>query len=150
MNAEDLIQAYKNEKDVKVKDRMLLVKRVTVDKQIPSHVAERIGRVRSWAYKWLERYKQEGIGGLRDKSRSGRPTSVSKQRLIKIQKEISENRSGWSVKQVINLIYEKSGVRYHEVHVYRLLHQWGFVPKVARKRSANSATSKERLWFKKN
>ena len=50
----------------------------------------------------------------------------------------------------MNLIYEKSGVKYHEVHVYRLLHKWGFVPKVAQKRFVNSATPEEKLWFKKN
>ncbi len=149
MNTKYLIQAYKNEKNVKIKDRMFLVKCVTVDKQIPSHVAEQIGKVRSWAYKWLERYEQEGIDGLKDKSRSGRPTSIPKQELIKIQQTLSKNKSGWSAKQVMNLMYEKSGVRYHEVHVYRLLHQWGFVPKVATKKFANSATYKEKLLFKK-
>ncbi len=45
-------------------------------------------------------------------------------------------------------MYEKSRVRCHEVHVYRLLHQWGFVPKVATKRFVNSATCKEKLLFK--
>jgi len=150
MNSQSLIQAYRNEKNVKVKDRMFLVKCVTIDKQIPSHIAKQIGKVRSWSYKWLERYEQEGIDGLKDKSRSGRPSSISQQKLIKIQQKISENKSGWSVKQVMNLIYEKSGVKYHEVHVYRLLHQWEFVPKVATKRFVNSATNKEKLWFKKN
>ncbi len=48
----------------------------------------------------------------------------------------------------MNLIYEKSRVRYHEVHMYRLLHQWEYVPKVATKRFVNSATDKEKLWFK--
>ncbi len=57
MNTKYLIQAYKNEKNVKIKDKMFLVKCVTVNKQIPSHVAEQIGKVRSWAYKWLERYE---------------------------------------------------------------------------------------------
>ncbi len=150
MNSQSLIQAYRNEQNVKIKDRMFLVKCVTIDKQIPSHIAKQIGKVRSWSYKWLERYEQDGINGLKDKPRSGRPSSISQQKLIKIQQKISENKSGWSVKQVMNLIYEKSGVKYHEVHVYRLLHQWEFVPKVATKRFVNSATNKEKLWFKKN
>jgi len=49
----------------------------------------------------------------------------------------------------MNLIYEKSGVKYHEVHVYRLLHKWGYASKVAQKRFVNSATLQEKLWFKK-
>ncbi len=112
MNTKYLIQAYKNEKNVKMKDRMFLVKCVTVNKQIPPHVAEQICKVRSWAYKWPERYEQEEIDGLKDKSQSGRPTSIPKQELNKIQQTLSENKSGWSAKQVMNLMYEKSRVRY--------------------------------------
>ncbi|MGI0061045.1 MAG: helix-turn-helix domain-containing protein [Nitrosotalea sp.] len=150
-NTTALINAYKIEKNSKIKDRMFLAKRVLVDGHVPAQVAEsELGKVRSWAYKWLDRFEKEGVRGMQDKSRSGRPTSIPKQKLVHIQQEISENQSGWTAKQVMNLIYEKSGVRYHEVHVYRLLHQWGYTPKVAAKRFVNSATHDEKLWFKKN
>jgi len=150
MNEQKLIQAYKDEKNVKIKERLFLVKQVLLDKQVASHVARHLGRVRSWAYKWLERFEMYGIDGLQDMPRTGRPTSISKKKLVSIQLQIAENQSGWSAKQVMNLIYEKSGVKYHEVHVYRLLHQWGYTPKVAQKRFVNSATPEEKLWFKKN
>ena len=88
--------------------------------------------------------------GLQYLPRTGRPTSIPKKKLASIQLQIAENPSGWSAKQVMNLIYEKSGVTYHEVHVYRLLHKWGYVSKVAQKRFVNSATVQEKLWFKKN
>ena len=150
MNKQKLIKAYKDEKNVKVKERLFLIKQVFLDKQIASHVAHSLGRVRSWAYKWLERFAEHGIVGLQDLPRTGRPTSISKKKLVSIQIQIAEKQSGWSAKQVMNLIYEKSGVKYHEVHVYRLLHKWGFTPKVAQKRFVNSATAQEKLWFKKN
>ena len=150
MNEQQLLQAYKDEKNVKVKERLFLIKQVFLDKQIASHVAKSLGRVRSWAYKWLDRFTECGIAGLQDLPRTGRPTSISKKKLASIQLQIAENPSGWSAKQVMNLIYEKSGVTYHEVHVYRLLHKWGYVSKVAQKRFVNSATVQEKLWFKKN
>ncbi len=150
MNEQELIKAYKDEKDVKVKERLFLIKQVLLDKNIASHVAKSLGRVRSWAYKWLRRFTEYGIAGLQDMPRTGRPTSIPKKKLVSIQLQIAEKQSGWSAKQVMNLIYEKSGVKYHEVHVYRLLHKWGFVPKVAQKRFVNSATPEEKLWFKKN
>jgi putative transposase len=50
----------------------------------------------------------------------------------------------------MNIIYERTGVRYHEVHVYRLLHRWGFSPKVPRKRFVNIASEKEKEEFKKS
>jgi transposase len=49
----------------------------------------------------------------------------------------------------MNNIYEKTGVRYHEVHVCRLLHKWKFSPKVPRKRFVNAASNKEMKQFKK-
>lgn len=151
MNQQVLVQACKNEKNAKVKDRMFLIKRVIHDNQIPAHVAEsELGRPRSWAYKWLDRYQKEGINGLQDRQRTGRPAAIPKQKILRIKQQLSENQSGWTAKQVMNLIYEKSGVQYHEVHVYRLLHQWGYTPKVPAKRFVNSATPDERLWFKKN
>jgi transposase len=43
----------------------------------------------------------------------------------------------------------KLGVRYHEVHVYRLLHKWGFRPKVPQWRFVNIASKEEKGEFKK-
>jgi transposase len=62
---------------------------------------------------------------LKDKPRSGLPADVPVEKLLEVRKELSENPSGWKVKQVMNIIYERTGVRYHEVHVYRLLHRCG-------------------------
>jgi len=149
MNEQQLIQAYRHEKDVNVKERLFLIKQVLLDKKIASHVAKSLGRVRSWAYKWIERFNELGIIGLQDLPRTGRPPKIPYKKLITIEQQIAENSSGWSAKQVMNLIYQKSGVKYHEVHVYRLLHKWGYTSKVAAKRFVNSATSREKLWFKK-
>jgi putative transposase len=70
------------------------------------------------------------LEGLKNKHRSGRPPEVSKETSISIRGELSENQSGWMDKEVMNLIYERTGVKYHQVHIYRLLHKWGFSPKV--------------------
>jgi transposase len=49
----------------------------------------------------------------------------------------------------MNIIYEKTGIKYHEVHVYRLLHKWRFGPKVPKKRFVNAASKQEKKQFKK-
>jgi transposase len=69
--------------------------------------------------------------------------------LLKIRRELSANPSGWKAKEIMNIIRQKTGVRYHEVHVYRLLHKWGFSPKVPRKKFINTASEKEKEAFKK-
>ena len=88
--------------------------------------------------------------GLKDKPRSGRPADVSVEKLLEVRKELSENPSGWKVKQIMNIIYERTGVRYHhEVHVYRLLHKWGFKSKVPQRIFINTASKEEKEAFKK-
>jgi putative transposase len=106
-------------------------------------------RSRWWAYKWLRRFQKEGLDGLRDRHRSGRPTDIAKEKMIKVRKELSDNPSGWNAKEVMNLIYERTGIRYHEVHIYRLLHKWGFSPKVPRMRFVNAALKQEKYKFRK-
>ena len=40
-----------------------------------------------------------------------------------LRKELSENQSGWMAKEIMNLIHKRTGVKYHEVHIYRLFHR---------------------------
>jgi putative transposase len=145
-----LNNAYKKEKDSNVKERILLVRHVKIDKQEASSVAENeLNRSRWWAYKWLHRFDKDGLEGLKDKERSGRPADVPKDVMIKIRQELADSNTGWDFRQVMDLIYKKTGVRYHEVHIYRLLHKWGFKSKIPQKRFVNTASAKEKKSFKK-
>ena len=87
--------------------------------------------------------------GLQDKKRSSRPPDVPKETMIKIRNELAESNTGWDFRQVMNLIYKKTGTRYHEVYIYRLLHKWGFKSKVPKKRFVNTASKREKKSFKK-
>ncbi len=145
-----LIQAYRIENDAGVRERILLIRRVRMDKKEAASVAEdELHRSRWWAYKWLKRFDNIGLEGLNNKHRSGRPPEVSEETSTMIRKELSECRSGWMAKEVMNLIYERTGVKYHEVHIYRLLHRWGFSPKVPRMRFVNTASKHEKNKFRK-
>ena len=149
-SAKLLDDAYRTEKNVDVRERLLLVRRVLVDNEEISRLAENeLHRSRWWAYKWVKRYAESGLEGLKNLPRTGRPPQVSGQKFAEIKRELSENLAGWRAKQVMNIIYEKTGIRYHEVHIYRLLHKWGFSPKVPRKRFINTASNKEKKQFKK-
>ncbi|HZD35651.1 MAG TPA: helix-turn-helix domain-containing protein [Nitrososphaeraceae archaeon] len=150
MGIATLIQAYRNEKDADVRERILLVTRVRNGKKEAASVAEmELHHSRWWAYKWLKRYNNDGLEGLKNKHRSGRPPEVSEKTSTMIRKELSENKSGWMAKEVMNLIYERAGVKYHEVHIYRLLHRWGFSPKVPQMRFVNAASKHEKSKFRK-
>ena len=78
------------------------------------------------------------------------PVDVPKEMLSKIRRELSESPSGWKATEIMDIIYKRIGVRYHhEVHVYRLLHKWGFRPKVPQRRFVNIASKEEKEQFKK-
>jgi putative transposase len=149
--AQQLDAAYRRESDADVRERIFLVRRVRVDKVQAASVAElELHRTRIWAYKWLKRYDVGGgIELLRDRHRSGRPPDVSDDKILDIRTELSANASGWRAKEVMEIIYKKTGIRYHEVHVYRLLHKWGFSPKVPRKRFVSAASKEEKNIFRK-
>lgn len=142
--------AYKHESNANVRERILLVRRIMSDGQDIRMVSkEELHRSIAWAYKWLRRFDKEGLEGLKDKPRSGRPPDIPQEKISKIRTELSENPSGWKAKEIMNIIYERTGVKYHEVHIYRLLHKWGFSPKVPRKRFVNTASNEEKKQFQK-
>ena len=75
---------------------------------------------------------------------------MSKEKMDKTRQELSNSNTGWDFRQVVmDLIQKRTGVRDHEVHIRRLLHKWGFSPKVPQKRFARAATKEEKKGFKK-
>ena len=140
---------YKRESDPNVKERLLLVLKVEGDGMIPARVAKELRRSRTWASDWLARYDNEGVDGLRDRPKSGRPAQLSPQVVFKIRKKLTESRQGWSTKQVNDIILQEGGIKYHCIHIYRLLHKWGFKQKVPRKVHVNTASKEEKDTFKK-
>ncbi len=66
-------RACRTEKDVKVKERMLLlVLNVVYHGKVAAHVARTLHKSKSWASQWLKRYREEGTEGLKDRPKSGR------------------------------------------------------------------------------
>ena len=148
-NRSKLVNLYKRESDPNVKERLLLVLKVEGDGMIPARVAKDLHRSRTWASDWLARYDNESVDGLRDRPKSGRPAQLSPQVVFKIRKRLAESIQGWSTKQVNDIILQEGGIKYHCVHIYRLLHKWGFKQKVPRKVHVNTASKEEKDTFKK-
>ena len=144
-----LVELYKRESNVKVKERLLLVIRVIDDGELPAHIAKELHRSKPWASYWLHRYSKEGINGLRNKPKSGRISQIPLDVSARIRKTLMERKQGWTTKQVNELIVRESGIHHHYTHVYRLLHKWGFKQKVPRKVHVNTASIKEKEEFKK-
>ena len=141
---------YRSEQDAKTRERMLLVLNVVFQGMAAAHVARDLHRCKAWASNWLKRYDEEGIGGLRDRPKSGRHSQIPEQTEYKIKTMLKESNSGWTTKQVEELIIKMSGKKhYHHIHIYRILRRWGFRQKVPRKVHVNTATREEKNDFKK-
>jgi putative transposase len=145
----EMSQIYRKESDPKVKERLLLILKIKGDGVIPARAAKELHRSRTWASEWLERYDNDGIDGLKDKPKTGRPPKLSEEIALRIRKTLFESKQGWTTKQVEDMIMKEGEVKYHYTHIYRLLHKWGFKLKVPRKIHINAASKEEKEAFKK-
>jgi putative transposase len=144
-----LVSLYGNESDVKVKERLLLVLKVMNDEMVPARAAKELHRSRTWASDWLRRYNKEGVDGLKDRRKSGRPSELSYEVSLRIRRNLKESKQGWTTKQISDMILKESGKSYHYTHIYKILHRWGFKLKVPRKMHVNTASKEEKDAFKK-
>jgi transposase len=129
---------------------MLLVLNVVYQGKISAHLAKDLHRNRTWACVWLKKYEKEGLEWLKNNSRKGRPSELSKEDICSIKTALKESNRGWTTKQVEAMIIEKSGIKYHHTHIYRILGKWGFKQKVPKKVHVNTASKEEKDAFKKD
>jgi transposase len=88
---------------------------------------------RSKVSEWLQRYQTDGVDGLLEGYRSGRPSELTE----KQQQELGDildsgpvayglDSGIWTSPMIAWVIEEEFGVLYHSGHVRKLLHGWGF------------------------
>jgi putative transposase len=104
LKSDALDKAFRNEGDVRVAERLFLIIRILSNKQYVEPVALELHRSRAGAYKWYKRYNDEGLEGLRDKPRSGRPPFMDEDEIMKIRTELSTSKTGWDTKEVMDLV----------------------------------------------
>ena len=73
LSREALERACSDEKDADTRLRMLLVLKVKYDGLGQNQAARELNALSSWAAKWVGRFEEEGLEGLRTRERSGRP-----------------------------------------------------------------------------
>lgn len=144
-----LERAYREEGDANTRVRVLLALRVRFENVIPAEASRELHRSRAWATKWLKRFDEYGLDGLRTRERSGRPPKIHHAMMAAVERMVTGSRSGWTAKEVKDLIRKEAGAVYSERHVYRLMHSWGMRPVVPEKRPLKKASRRERLSFKK-
>jgi transposase len=98
-----------------------------------SEVGRRVGVHRQSVSRWARELEQSGMRGLRRAQHRGRPPRLSAAQLRDLEQALKRGPevfgfvSGlWTARRVRDLIEYLTGVRYHEDHVGRLLHQLGW------------------------
>lgn len=106
--------------------------RLLLDGKSPPEVARVVGAPRQTVYRWREVLEAGGIEALRDMSKGGRPARLGAGELSRLYVVLLEGAVAhgfatplWTLKRVRLVIEREFGVRYSEVHVWRLLGQLG-------------------------
>ena len=142
MNRKKRIETLLEEATSDVALRLLLIHYVYNCKITPKNAAEMLFKSRSWAYKWLKRYKKQGYKGLETRNRSGRPPKIPRTVMRYIMR-IVDRKDFWTATELCDLIYLKSGVRYTVDYCADLFRKWGYTMKVPVSRHVNAATDEE-------
>ena len=78
--------------------------------------------------RWARELEQSGVRGLRKARRSGRPPKLSVAQLRDLERALMRGPEAfgfasrlWTASRVRDLIEYRTGVRYHEAHVWRIL-----------------------------
>jgi len=118
-------------------------------------LAEEMGVSRGSVNRWLQWYESAGVEGLVTGKAPGPSSKLTdKQReeltnLIEAGPLAAGYQSGvWTGPMIGDLIEQQFGVRYHNHHVPRLLHQLGFSVQRPRKRLARADAQAQATWLK--
>jgi transposase len=93
-----------------------------------AEVARKVGVHRQSVSRWARELEESGVRGLRKAKQVGRPPKLTAPQLRDIERALKRGpqafgfTSGlWTAGRVRNLIEYRTGVRYHEDHVWRIL-----------------------------
>ena len=98
-----------------------------------AEVVRQVGVHRQSVSRWAKELKQSGVRGLRKAGHTGRPPKLSPVQLRDLERALTRGpealgyASGlWTAGRVRDLIEHRTGVRYHQDHVWRILRKLGW------------------------
>jgi transposase len=129
--AEELRRWARQENDGRVACRLLGLANV-VDGMNRKRAARQAGMDRQTLRDWVIRFNAEGLEGLRDRPRSGRPPWLDDGQLAAFKALVlrgpdpeRDGVSTWRAKDLCRIVEDRFGVSYTENGLLRLLHDLG-------------------------
>ncbi len=121
--------------------------------QTSGELARILKAPRSKVSEWLQRYQTEGVDGLLEGYRPGRPPEMTEKQRQQLGDILDSGPvaygldSGiWTSPMIAWLIEEEFGVQYHPGHVRKLLHAWGFSVQRPRRILARADAAAQDRW----
>ena len=137
---EDLREAYRKERNSRVKIRIAALNMVCMNNESIQHAADSLTQCPHRVFIWVERFKKGGIVALRDLPRPGRPPRVERGTMERIMRGASGSRTTAAALQ--QDIRQKAGASFHITYVRKLMHRYGLTPMAATAIHGNRAGSK--------
>ena len=111
---------------------------------------------RSKVSAWLQRYQSEGIEGLLEGYRSGRPAQLTEEQKQQVGDILDSgpvayglDNGVWTSSMIAWVIEEEFGIKYHPGHVRKLLHAWGFSVQRPRRALARADLAAQDRWHRR-
>ena len=111
---------------------------------------------RSRVSQWLQQYQAEGVDGLLEGFRSGRPSELTDKQQGKLADILESgpvayglDNGIWTSPMISWLIEEEFGVQYHPGHVRKLLHVLGFSVQRPRRKLARADAEAQDRWHRR-
>jgi transposase len=126
-----------------------------LDKRRVIELAEEAGVTRGSVNRWLQWYEALGIDGLLTGVAPGAAPRLTESQRTELTAVVDAGplvagyQSGvWTGPMIGDLIEQRFGVRYHNHHIPRLLHQLGFSVQRPRKRLARADALAQEHWLR--
>jgi transposase len=126
-------QAIKNHPDLRVRERARIIR--LLDKGYkPEAIADLLAISEGQVYWWHKRWQAEGLTGLADKPRQGRPTVATEALLSRLERLIETDPQAigyaftvWNVPRLLAHLRQVLGVTMHENTLRNLLERMDYV-----------------------
>jgi transposase len=130
----ELEELYRKTKDPRLRTRAQMVLLSTEKQLTADEIAELVRESHATVLRWLKRYMAEGIEGLKDAPRPGKPSTVTdeyRERLVEAvrrrPRSLELEFSLWTLQRLADYMAEQTGIRVSDETVRRELKKAGIV-----------------------
>jgi len=117
------------------KRRIKAVRLVIEEGLSQGEAARRVRAAQQSVSGWVRQFREHGATGLAKAGRAGRKPRLSQEQLAQLETLLLEGPEAhgfptplWTCPRVARLIRDRFGVRYHDGHVWKLLHALNWSP----------------------